>query len=50
LTYVSVLGSEDYYAARLTRSLVVNKAAYIAPVSLRYVFVDDEQVCVRFSS
>ena len=37
-------GAEDFYAVRLTRSLVIPKqSTYIAPMALRYVFVEEKK-------
>jgi hypothetical protein len=38
-------GAEDFFAVRLTRSLVINKAkaTYIAPMVLRYVFMEEKK-------
>jgi hypothetical protein len=36
-------GAEDFFAVRLTRSLVINKAIYIAPMVLRYVFMEGKK-------
>ena len=37
-------GAEDFYAVRLTRSLVIPKqSTYIAPMVLRYVFMEEKK-------
>jgi len=40
-------GAEEFYAVRLTRLVVVSKTMHIAPVMLRYVFVDDDKFDVE---
>ena len=41
-------GTEDYYAVRLTRTLVVSQTTYVVPVALRCVYVEDERFDIEF--